>query len=158
MGDVFGTVQPPDPDHNSFTLEQFTSVVMQRMFPSTYTFTGKFCFNDPNEALNQNDYTSVASTSKAWNLEMSTPFPIAAQTQCKSRTSGLSQLSGEIFFGTGTISTTLKGSGQGYLDFGNCGIRGSVSVTLGGTIIKKAKISSTLSQFNFTNGQKLKLS
>jgi hypothetical protein len=128
---------------------------VQRVFPSTYTFPGG-CFVDPNEAVNQNDYTSPAAmTAAGWTM---TPFTGTAKPVCNDKTNGISQYTGDVWFGS-SAKVTVKGSGTGYVDFGNCADSGIVTLSVGGQVIANAyqNFPSKVMTFQYTNGQVIEI-
>jgi hypothetical protein len=135
---------------------QFMALNIQRVFPSTYTFPGG-CFVDPNEAVNQNDYTSPAAmTAAGWTI---TPFTGTAKPVCTDKTNGISLYTGAVWFGS-SANVTVKGSGTGYVDFGNCADAGIVTLSVGGQVIANAyqNFPSKVMTFSYTDGQEIKIS
>mmetsp|Transcript_44266 Transcript_44266/g.70088 ORF Transcript_44266/g.70088 Transcript_44266/m.70088 type:complete len:542 (-) Transcript_44266:96-1721(-) len=135
---------------------QFMALNIQRVFPSTYTFPGG-CFVDPNQAVNQNDYTSPAAmTAAGWTM---TPFTGTAKPVCIDKTNGISQYTGDVWFGS-SAKVTVKGSGTGYVDFGNCADAGIVTLSVGGQVIANAyqNFPSKVMTFPYTNGQVVEIS
>jgi len=136
---------------------QFMALNVQRVFPSTYTFPGGCCFVDPNQAVNQNDYTSPAAiTAAGWTI---TPFTGTAKAVCTDKTNGISLYTGAVWFGS-SAKVTVKGSGTGYVDFGNCADAGIVTLTVGGQVIANAyqNFPSKVMTFPYTNGQVIEIS
>merc|ERR1712151_311098 len=133
--------------------QQFMDLNVQRKFPSTYRFPGG-CFVDPNENINQNDYSTPGAMQAAgWTIIGAEPAG-SVPDLCKDAQNGLSQLTGGVFFGV-SAKATVRGSGIGYVDFGNCAVAGATTLKIGGVEVSRADPSmvSKVSTFSYSDGQ-----
>jgi len=153
LNQIFATAQADRSGTQKVGLnqQQFMELNVQRVFPSTYTFPGG-CFVDPNEKINQNDFsTPAAMRASGWAISRADrPIP----DSCKDAQNGLSQLTGSVFYGA-SAKAIVKGSGVGYVDFGNCAGSGITVLRVGGVEILRAyqNMVSQVSSFHYTNGQ-----
>jgi len=157
LNQIFGTTTA---DRNGMievglNKQQFMDINIQRKFPSTYTFPGG-CFVDPNEKVNQNDYTSHAAMQAAgWTVAAGAePFPAF----CTDAQNGQSSLTGTVFYGA-AAEFTVTGNGVGYVDFGNCAAVGIVYLIVGGLTVDTAyqNAVSKVTTFSYTTGQVIKI-
>merc|ERR1712151_438134 len=132
--------------------EQFMDLNVQRKFPSTYKFPGG-CFVDPNENINQNDYSRPAMRAAGWKIKTISASDLIPDL-CKDTQNGLSLLTGSVFFGV-SAKATVRGSGIGYVDFGNCAVAGVTTLKIGGVEVSRAdpNMVSKVSTFSYSDGQ-----
>jgi len=135
--------------------QQFMEINVQRKFPSTYKFPGG-CFVDPNEKVNQNDYSTTAAMQAAgWTV---TPAVGSVPRFCTDAQNGMSLLTGTVFYGA-SAEVIVQGSGVGYVDFGNCGDVGITSLVVGGVPVANAyqNTVSKVATFPYKTGQVIKI-
>lgn len=156
LNQIFATTQAARDGTMNFglTRQQFMDLNVQRRFPSKYSFPGG-CFVDPNENINQNDYSTPGAMQAAgWTIIGAD----SASELCKDTQNGLSQLTGGVFYGF-SAKVTVRGSGIGYVDFGNCADAGVTTLKIGGVAVSRADpgLVSKVSTFSYSDGQILEV-